>query len=396
MELPQEPQQRVRLNSLTSLRYFAAAAVVLSHVYYHYISWRPLWVAGFYGYIGVSFFYLLSGFVLTWSCSRQPATRFWFNRFARVWPLQAAAMIVMYGVEAWWNISGRHPTSPAGWISQVFLLQSWDPAPNVHSGGDGPVWSLSCEMFFYAVFPLVVLFVRKARVRGLVLAVLGILAAMTAAPLALGGHLSSATFEWAFFYLPGYRVGEFIIGMLLARAVALGLRFPRPWVGYTLGWAWLAAWAACAAKITLAHHYTDIPRPWVALTVMPAFVLLLTAGVSADLSGRSRLMKSPVMVRLGEWSFALYLIHLFFVDLVIRHHWLASHGGVLGATYFVLFLAVVTAFAAVVHYAFEKPVERWLRGLMPPRISVPPVPPIPSIPPIPPAPAAPPVSQPAG
>ena len=49
-----------------------------------------------YGYTGVSFFFLLSGFVLTWSCAGQPAQRFWWNRFARIWPLMALMMLTDY------------------------------------------------------------------------------------------------------------------------------------------------------------------------------------------------------------------------------------------------------------------------------------------------------------
>ena len=73
-------RKTVRLNSLTSLRYFAAAAVVVTHVNPFFLTSALQREATAYWYVGVSFFFMLSGFVLTWSCSWQSAPPFWWNR----------------------------------------------------------------------------------------------------------------------------------------------------------------------------------------------------------------------------------------------------------------------------------------------------------------------------
>lgn len=353
------PTTTPRLNSLTSLRYLAALAVVVTHVNWRYVTWHPLFLATAYGYVGVSFFFVLSGFVLTWSCSRQPATRFWWNRFARIWPMQAAMMIIAYVF--FWDRE-LHPSGPLGWILQPFLLQSWHPAANVHSGGDGPVWSLSCEMFFYALFPLVILAVRGLGARGLATAGVAVIAVMAVIPLAVGPHVSSDTYVWLFFYLPGYRFGEFLIGMLLARAVTLGLRFRHPSAGYLLGWAAVAAWGLWATAQAVHGH--AVARPFAALTAVPGFAILLIAGASADLSGRSRLMSSRLGVWLGEWSFALYLVHDVAARFVGKHNLLANNGGAGGLADLFIFIAASTCLAAVAHFVIEKPLERRLRQLM--------------------------------
>ena len=63
---------RNRLPSLTGLRIFGSVAVVLCHVGNGFASAPSLTVAAAYGYAGVSFFFMLSGFVLTWSDTASP------------------------------------------------------------------------------------------------------------------------------------------------------------------------------------------------------------------------------------------------------------------------------------------------------------------------------------
>src|SRR5580658_9361569 len=160
---------------------------MLCHVNLYFLSnlWQRDTIS--YGYVGVSFFYLLSGFVLTWSCAEQSATRFWWHRFARMWPLMAVMMTVAYTVL--WNRE-LHPASVGGWVAQVFLFQAWDPNTSVRTGGDGPVWSLSCEAFFYAAFPLLVRWIGRLRATGVALAAAATVAAMIIAPLVT--HVNTA------------------------------------------------------------------------------------------------------------------------------------------------------------------------------------------------------------
>jgi peptidoglycan/LPS O-acetylase OafA/YrhL len=154
-----------RLNSLTSLRYIAAAAVVVTHINPYFVTSHTLDDGLAYWYVGVSFFFVLSGFVLTWSCSWQSPRSFWWNRFSRVWPLQAVMMVIVYGL-LWDTV--YHPPNLLGWALQPFLLQDWYPNQTVYAAGNGPTWSLSCECFFYAMFPLVIMGVRRLRPRGVV------------------------------------------------------------------------------------------------------------------------------------------------------------------------------------------------------------------------------------
>ena len=358
------PRKTPRLNSLTSLRYFAAAAVVVTHVNPFFLTSALQREATEYWYVGVSFFFMLSGFVLTWSCSWQPARPFWWNRFSRIWPLQATMMIIVYA--ALWDYA-YHPPNAVGWILEPFVAQAWDPNPHVYASGNGPTWSLSCEFFFYAMFPLLVRVVRRLGPRGLAISAAVVLALMAVVPALVGPHVSASTYLWLFYYLPAYRIGEFIIGMLAARAVQLGLRIPRPSAGYLLGWAWVAAWVAFTTLYTRTHQGDPVARPFAAMLVLPGFVLLVLVGASADLTGRTRLMGAWLPVKLGEWSFALYMVQVAIIAPVTTHLTLSKTEMAYGGWLMLGFLILCTAVAIAAHYAIEKPAESWLRARGPGR-----------------------------
>lgn len=142
-----------QLNSLTSLRFFAAIAVVLHH---GSISLAPgsVWSTIFSaGYVGVSFFFVLSGFVLAWSFDPNlPVGPFYGRRFARIYPLHIITAAISVPVILYCGGS----IVPGAALANVVLLQGWVPTEEYGSSLNGVSWSLSCEAFFYAMFPFVV------------------------------------------------------------------------------------------------------------------------------------------------------------------------------------------------------------------------------------------------
>lgn len=61
------PEHRIQLSSLTGLRFFAAIGVVFYHLRIYFAPIGDSLAIFSYGFTGVSFFFILSGFVLTWS-----------------------------------------------------------------------------------------------------------------------------------------------------------------------------------------------------------------------------------------------------------------------------------------------------------------------------------------
>ena len=353
------PTSRTRLDRLTGLRVFAALAVVLVHVGYHFTSSNTVDVAEAYGYTGVTFFYLLSGFVLTWSKPGPRPGRFWWSRFSRIWPLTVLLTVFAFTVIA---AQERIP-GPVGHVANVLLLQAWWPKGSWYFGGNGVSWSLSCEMFFYLLFPVLVIPIRRLRWRGLGMLAAAVLTLQVGAPViaALLG-LPSRVYFWLFFIFPPYRLLEFILGMLLAQAVVLGLKVRSPRSASLVALAALAAVAfACTEYTVSTGQYLD--RPFVALAVIPWLAVLLLAAATQDLRQTSSWLRSALLVGLGESSFALYLVHKPLYLFTSRFGWWQNSGNLAATGRLILFIALALATAAALHYWLEGQLDRLLRTI---------------------------------
>src|SRR3954470_504363 len=130
------------LPSLTSLRFFAALLVVLSHLPGSTFS---------EGYTGVTFFFILSGFILSHSYEdrlRTGATsrrEFWIARIARVYPLHlltllAAVPLAVSESSGAMGFAGRL-------LAQLTLTQAAVPVGSIYFSFNHPAWSLSVEAF---------------------------------------------------------------------------------------------------------------------------------------------------------------------------------------------------------------------------------------------------------
>src|SRR5262249_25395435 len=170
IEIPKIPETdsgqfaRPRLDALTSLRFFAAMHVVLFHMRVTGIlAGGPWWFQNFasIGYVGVNFFFVLSGFILV-STSAGPSLEprnFWQARFARISPAYLVSLIVS---APFFFFAVRHLTLPFfSWskdhlvlasILTVCLIQSW--LPQAALTWNSVCWSFSVAAFFYSVFPL--------------------------------------------------------------------------------------------------------------------------------------------------------------------------------------------------------------------------------------------------
>ena len=351
------PSQPSRLPSLTGLRALAAAMVFLVHVRgLQPEQSQATWAAVFgVGGSGVTFFFVLSGFVLTWAWSTAPSHRgaFYRRRAARILPNYlvtwfTGAVVTALTLAA---VGGSLRASGLAFVVGTPLLQAWVPLRSVFHGINGPAWSLSVEAFFYLLFPLFIgLLVRTRAAIRLAVAlscVVLVIALPTAAHLlGLGPDLT----EWAVFVLPIARVPEFVLGCALAAYVASGgrLRCPFP---LTL--------AVALVALALAAWLGD---PWTNAVVVVPFTIVIATAAQRDLDGQGSFAAHPWMVRLGEWSFAFYLVH----EQVIRLLQLVPGPGTslaAGLALGTLALALSLGAAALLYGWVERPLERrWRNG----------------------------------
>jgi peptidoglycan/LPS O-acetylase OafA/YrhL len=341
------------------MRFLAALPVVLIHAGGQFFTWPALKAVIGYGYLGVTFFFLLSGFVLTWSYTQQPARRFWWLRFSRIWPAQLLVALFAFVLLA------SHEKVPdwPGRVADVLLVQSWWPDSTVYYGGNGVSWSLSCEAFFYLMFPALAAGLVRLNWRGLGLTSAACLAVLGIAPfVATAAGVSGRLYGWLFFILPAYRLCEFVLGMVLARCVRLGFRMPRPGLAMALGGGAMVALAAGMAWHTVGAGRT-MDRPVAALLMIPVFGLLLVAGATKDIHGSVGALASRPLVWLGMTSFALYLVHQPLLRLTQSWGWWPRTQGLPGLLAFTAFLILAVGVAGALHHLFERPVEGTLRQL---------------------------------
>jgi peptidoglycan/LPS O-acetylase OafA/YrhL len=295
-----------RLPSLTGLRFLAALGVFGFHVHAQGLfadGTADTVVAKLFsqGAIGVSFFFILSGFVLTWSARpRATARSVWRRRAAKIFPNHVVTWVLAL---AGLMVASSHAVSAVDAAPSLFLMQAWVPDEQVFFAVNTPAWSLSCEAAFYAAFPLLLVVVGRIRPDRLWAVAGALVAAIIVVP-AVALPMPDGVGYWFVYVFPVTRGLEFALGMVLARIVREGR-----WIGVGL-------WPATALLVVgyAISGYLPGGFSYVAGTVIP-LALLIPAAAVADLSGRKTPWRSRTFIWLGEVSFAFYLLH----QLVVRY-----------------------------------------------------------------------------
>jgi peptidoglycan/LPS O-acetylase OafA/YrhL len=353
--------QRPHIRALTSFRFFAAMAVVVFHYGRRdevFAPWALRSVVDF-GYQAVTFFFVLSGFILTYtyaSRDRRGAMnttpdRFWVARAARILPGYYAALLLAGPFFLYSYLFAEVLTTEqlvGGVILVPALLQAWHPASALL--WNTPAWSLSVEALFYGTFPK--LFEAAGRISARPLMILALSGALTAE---LGrayldpGPFGTLSYSFAA-YFPLLHLPSFVVGVALGR---LYIETPASAGVHRL--VLLAGAAALAMVVARAPNW-----PWLqsapALGIVFGAVILGAAG-----AGPLLLLSASPLVLLGEASYATYILHV-----PISQWWNQIAKRVSGQDLppeidLVAYLAIVLSASLLTLFLIEKPCRRWLR-----------------------------------
>lgn len=351
------------LPSLTGLRFYAALLVVLYHLNGHAGHLPVVSELTRFGRTGVTFFFVLSGFVLTWSYwgKTTPLRVFYWRRFARIWPLHIFATLVSGAVYALVN----HPLEAyLRWENlwpSILLVHAWAPWYQVYWGWSGASWSLSDEAFFYAIFPVLVVALARRNVRWLLIVPI----AMTCVSLVLwfvvpGEGVGPYARSMLLDYFPLSRVVQFIAGVAIACAIRKGWRSP---FSLTTALSVVVGWHVAMyfwSEVTVPGSFW-YPSSAAQLFSLIPFALLIATVATRDLEGVRSHLARPSMVLLGQASFAWYLLHT--PTILVIMHLVNSGPGHLWERLVLWLAAVVISqlVAIAVYMRFEHPLERWLR-----------------------------------
>lgn len=278
------------------------------------------------GFVGVDVFFVISGYVITAMLMREWAThgrirlgRFYVRRFKRLTPALALTVSVTM-------LIGFFVLSPLGTqqdasrtaIGAMLLAANFvisrltgdyfalEAETNVLLN----TWSLSVEEQFYLAFPmiLVVAWALSRRLRSMTLLPIITVSLVGAGSFGLAmagasGYLPPVEPWLAGFYSPLTRAWEFAVGSLLALLGERALIQSKPLAGA------LGSVGAILLGVSLVAISGDVPFPsLITLVPVAGTLLLLLAGNVRD-GATSRVLSSTPMVRIGDWSYSIYLWH---------------------------------------------------------------------------------------
>nr|WP_277951970.1 acyltransferase [Tomitella biformata] len=358
--------------SLEGMRALAAFGVLTTHVAFQTGHAGGAVLSRAFGRLdlAVAVFFALSGFLLWRGHARAarglrpspPAGRYYRSRVVRILP---AYLVVVLAVL--WLLPEAAGVSWKGWLANLTLTQVFVPLSL--TGGLTHMWSLSVEIAFYLVLPLIALAMcrltgDRARFRIPLL--------LAASALSLGWGFVDLPVSYGVNtdnWLPGY-VSWFAAGMILAELT----------VGTAGRWHALAQRRLVLLLVAIAVYALSCtnlsgppglvqPAPWQYLlkTLFGAilgFVLLapLILGDKAEREGdraAHRVLAGPVGLTIGRWSYSVFLWHLAVLSMVFPAFGIAPFSGNMPLVW--VLTVVLTLLVSAASYALvEEPARRAL------------------------------------
>ncbi len=315
---PRPVKRQTELSALTGLRFFAAFYVVI----YHFISTSipkslPYLVNLFsVGYIAVGLFFLLSGFVLSYSYLRQSGDlsidrrTFWTARIARIYPAYLLAFILAapFQIVGSIGVNGLRialEKLTVGGAMVLALLQAWTPWSAWY--WNIPAWSLSVEVFFYFCFPFLAPLFGRLRAKSTLAVAAGLWLLGLAIPLAYSA-LNHVDFQPPLRYAqlaietnPLLRLPEFLVGISLGWVFVSGVRFSARAAARLA----IVALGACLAVLAIS---SSIPRPLLSNGFLVPILGLLIFTLAHQSGLLARFLSLPVLKLLGDASYAIYVL----------------------------------------------------------------------------------------
>lgn len=403
--------EKSTIDSLTGLRFLAALSVAVAHG--ANVTMRPdpdllpiVDVVARVASFGMTLFFVLSGFVIHYNY-RYEVTRdrvsgfgsFIWARFTRLYPLFLLVLVLDFLFHARASYDPfRLDTQIRALPYYLVMIQSWIYLPiRDHSliytiGLAVPVtWSISTEWFFYLMFPIIapiVLFVRRARtaiVVGLLWCVFWwVLMSLVNTnmvpienwavdhygPIASAKTATQDSFQrWLLYFSPYARIGEFILGCIVAQAYLICVDRPIGTLERKLGL--VIQFVALLTVTFLCFFIYAKSAPLFLVNVQYNFALAPTIAILIFCSARyggtlTLLLSSRPMVWLGDISYEIYLIHFpvfVFVKRTFQIYLQPSQSYQNWPYEFLIGLALLAPISFALHRFYDVPVRRWLRSV---------------------------------
>jgi peptidoglycan/LPS O-acetylase OafA/YrhL len=353
LEIVERTNAREMLNALTSFRFIAALMVFIFHV--------GIGSAYQTGYIGVSFFFILSGFIMTYTYKDKLGSlgspdvyqikKYFIARLAKIYPVHFFTFVL--AIPYYFFIPLKHETVLYVFqaITNLLLIHSFIPFGNISFNGVS--WSLSDELFFYLLFPFI-LFITIKRINRIV-AKLGFICLLFAILLLTFILLPQNNFTtWLAYYFPVVRIFEFFVG------IVMGLVFLETKVLLSKFSKWifsLTEFTSVFLLIVLIFNATNLSQNIrYSLIYIPCLSLVIF--VFAFQKGLiSVFLTKKTFIYLGEISFSFYMIH----NLVLSYIFFLWQPNIT-STLTILFCLIISLILSMLLFKFfEEPLRKKIR-----------------------------------
>ncbi len=331
----------------------------------------------------VSFFFPLSGFILVYNYMNQDLQmqvenrEFFVNRFARIYPAYLLGLIfALPWFRAMRSDPNASPITVSNWgtaLLALFLVQAWFPQTALV--WNPPAWSLSCEAFFYVLFPWLARQVNRMGRTALWVGVALCFVASIGPSMAYvaldpdglesrtgvwGGitWMSDGWWQYVMKYNPVIRFPEFFMGMLVGKLYCMRIRRDEA-TEHRYG-AMMSVGAVLG--IVLVCLFTSrIPYLVMHNGLMAPLYLLMIFGLSLGGGPIHKLLSWKKMVQWGDATYAYYILHMsiLVIALVVAHE---APTRSIGAPWYLALTVLSTVGISVLAFdKFETPLRRKIR-----------------------------------
>jgi peptidoglycan/LPS O-acetylase OafA/YrhL len=324
-----------RIGILDPLRFMAAVFVM----FYHYLPFIKTEIGSEsfnffkYGYLGVNFFFILSGFVIMASAQNRSAIKFGLLRALRLYPAFIACLLITLSVLFFLKV----PLPSVSAISlNALIINDYFGVPNV----DDVYWTLQAELKFYACIFCVIFIggIRHYKWWLSIWLIMAICHHFIKQPFFMGWFISPA---YSFYFIGG--VAAYLIFNDRKNKYALGVFL------VTMVFAMVKSWDQINGFVSVVNRIDRVFAILMTLTFFVFFILLR----NLDKYFRS----TRLMIVLGGMSYPIYLLHSRAGGSILRSL-NESIGSVLSL---IVTIFIVLAVSLAVHVMVEKPLFRAVR-----------------------------------
>ena len=364
---------RMNLESLISLRFFAVMLIVIHHLRYLFIP--NLLKNENFGTLGVTFFLILSGFVISLTYRRftRIADSFYFlwNRIVRIYPLHIIAFFICLLI---FSLRG-FPIDLSTAIINSMLLQSYFPSKDIYFSFNSLSWMLSTLFFFYIVFSI-----ANHRPRFFLwlylISLISLLLSMTYIEVNQKGD--DLWFRlWLLYIFPPNKLVVILLGVGTSKIFLKYLNQLKGWIGKTQGTLLEIIVLLLTIDFIVWGNITKftqsillfIHTPFVkSLELMnanyisaPIISLLVISVFAVEKGIIAQFLKTRPLLFLGEISFSIFISHQLFINYVLDYYKNSLFYTFGQPITIIISMVLIILLSSLIYIFIEDPVRKKLR-----------------------------------